>query len=238
MSTEITTADPAPDLLSVIERVVNNPDSDIDKMRELLAMKKSIDADLTEKEFNIAMSAVQSVTMVIAANADNPATRSKYATYAALDRLLRPVYTRHGFSVTFNTGEGAPAEHVRVICIIAHNAGHTRRLSIDMPSDGKGAKGGSVMTRTHATGSAVTYGRRYLLMMAFNIAVADDDGNAAGAEPLNEEELAELLSIADGNGCDKAKFCEIHKVSSFAEIHRSKFQQAKTALSAYAGGQT
>ena len=51
-----------------------------------------------------------------------------------------------------------------------------------MPADGKGAQGRDVMTRTHATGSAVSYGRRYLLLMIFNIAVGgeDDDGNAAG----------------------------------------------------------
>ena len=53
-----------------------------------------------------------------------------------------------------------------------------------MPADGKGAKGGDVMTKTHATGSAMTYGQRYLVKMIFNIAVgADDDGRAAGAQP-------------------------------------------------------
>jgi hypothetical protein len=39
------------------------------------------------------------------------------------------------------------------------------------------------MTRTHATGSALTYGKRYLLIAMFNLSIADDaddDGNAAG----------------------------------------------------------
>jgi hypothetical protein len=52
-----------------------------------------------------------------------------------------------------------------------------------MPADGKGAKGGDVMTKTHAIGAAVTYGKRYLLGMIFNIAVGgdvDDDGNSNG----------------------------------------------------------
>jgi hypothetical protein len=31
-----------------------------------------------------------------------------------------------------------------------------------MPGDGKGAKGGDVMTKTHATGAALSYGQRYL----------------------------------------------------------------------------
>jgi hypothetical protein len=50
-----------------------------------------------------------------------------------------------------------------------------------MPADGKGARGNDVMTKTHATGSAVSYGMRYLLKMIFNVSSgeADDDGNAA-----------------------------------------------------------
>ena len=43
----------------------------------------------------------------------NPQTRSKYASLAAIDRALRPIYTKHGFSVTFDTGEDAP-ENVSV----------------------------------------------------------------------------------------------------------------------------
>jgi hypothetical protein len=50
-----------------------------------------------------------------------------------------------------------------------------------MPVDGKGARGGDVMTKTHAMGSGVSYGMRYLLRMIFNLAIDyDDDGNAAG----------------------------------------------------------
>ena len=49
--------------------------------------------------------------------------------------------------------------------------------------NGKGAKGGDVMTRTHATGAALSYGMRYLLRMIFNVAVGegDTDGNGATA---------------------------------------------------------
>jgi hypothetical protein len=50
-----------------------------------------------------------------------------------------------------------------------------------MPVDGKGARGGDVMTKTHAMGSGISYGMRYLLRMIFNLAIdQDDDGNAAG----------------------------------------------------------
>lgn len=68
-----------------------------------------------------------------------------------------------------------------MICDVCHNGGHVRQYRLLMPADGKGARGGDVMTRTHATGSAVSYGMRYQLRMIFNLAIdQDDDGNAAG----------------------------------------------------------
>ena len=64
---------------------------------------------------------------------------------------------------------------MRVLCYVSHSAGHTRTYQCDMPSDGKGAKGNDVMTKTHAAGSAASYGMRYLLKMIFNIAIGEDD---------------------------------------------------------------
>jgi hypothetical protein len=50
-----------------------------------------------------------------------------------------------------------------------------------MQVDGKGTRGGDVMTKTHAMGSGISYAMRYLFRMVFNLAInQDDDGNAAG----------------------------------------------------------
>lgn len=59
-----------------------------------------------------------------------------------------------------------------------------------MPADGKGAKGGDVMTRTHATGAAATYGMRYLLKMIFNVAIGEDDNDGNGVSNFITEEQA------------------------------------------------
>jgi hypothetical protein len=85
-------------------------------------------------------------------------------------------------SLSFDTGKADEENYVRVLCTVALGR-HERSYHIDMPADGKGAKGNDVMTKTHAVGSAVTYGRRYLLLMIFNVAIGenDDDGNALAA---------------------------------------------------------
>lgn len=182
-------------MLAMIERASRDPQVDVAKMRELLAMRKEIADEDARFAFDEAMTAAQSEMRPIATDANNPQTKSKYASYLALDKALRPIYTKHGFALSFNTADGAPESYVRVVCDVSR-AGHTRRYQIDMPADGKGAKGGDVMTKTHATGAAMTYGQRYLLKMIFNIAVgADDDGNSADASAITDEQAANLSRL-------------------------------------------
>jgi len=77
-----------------------------------------------------------------------------------------------------------------------------------MPADGKGAKGGDVMTKTHAAGSAMSYGMRYLLKMIFNVAIGenDDDGNGADIPRISEEQSNEIYAKINDNGLDMNAF--------------------------------
>lgn len=167
----------------MIARAATDPNVDIDKMERLLAMQERVLAKEAETAFNVALNDVQASMGRIAADANNPQTKSKYASYAALDRVLRPIYTKRGLSLSFDTEDGAPEGYVRVLCYVSHSMGHTRTYRVDMACDGKGAKGGDVMTKTHAMGSAFTYGQRYLLKAIFNVAIGDDDDGNAASQP-------------------------------------------------------
>lgn len=171
--------------VSMFERLARDPSVDVEKLERMLAMKERSDLRVAEGLFNSAMSAAQQAMRPIAADATNPQTRSRYATYAALDRVLRPIYTNHGFGISFDTGESAQPEWVRVLAYVSHSGGFARTYHADMPADGKGAKGGDVMTRTHAVGAAMSYGMRYLLKMIWNVAVGEDDrdGNDPPTRP-------------------------------------------------------
>lgn len=186
-------------VMHMIERASRDPAVDIDKLQRLMEMREKIEMQAAERAFNTSMKGAQSEMRPIAADAENPQTKSRYASYAALDRALRPIYTKHGFALSFDEADSPKPEHIRVLCYVTHDAGFTRTYRKDMPADGKGAKGGDVMTKTHAAGSAFSYGQRYLLRMIFNIAIGnDDDGNAAGAEPppkMTAEDL-EILNKA------------------------------------------
>lgn len=185
--TNVVQAD-AGSLMAVISRAASDPNTDVDKLERLLGMYERITAREAAAGHDDAMNAAQEEMRPIAADAANPQTKSRYASYAALDRALRPIYTKHGFSLAFDTDDCPKDDYVRVVCRVKR-AGHTETHHLDMPADGKGAKGGDVMTKTHATGAAVSYGKRYLLGMVFNIAVGEDnDGNRPERPPAKQAE--------------------------------------------------
>jgi len=200
--------------LMMIERAASDHRVDIDKMDRLLQMKERRDAKQARDEFDAAMAGAQEEMRAISPDANNNQTRSKYATYAALDHAVRPIYARHGFALSFNTGDAPTPAEVRLLCVVSHRGGHRQDYKIDMPADGKGAKGGDVMTRTHATGAAASYGQRYLLKLIFNLAVGDVDDDGNGADHNDDvERLAtgprgedgRLMSNYSAKAAEKAK---------------------------------
>jgi hypothetical protein len=164
----------------VIERAASDPNFDVDKLERLVAMQEAQQLRNADQLFNEALSAAEAEMATISTNANNPQTRSKYATFARLDGEIRPIYTTHGFGISFNTEPMGEPNMIRVVGMLS-NGMIQRRFQIDMPIDTKGMRGQDMMTRTHATMSAISYGKRGLLVMMFNLAIGDDDdGNRAG----------------------------------------------------------
>lgn len=212
-------------LLAVLSRMMSDPSVDIERIERGAALYERALARDAETAFNSAMAAAQEEMRPIAANASNPQTKSRYAKYDALDNAVRPIYSKHGFSLSFYQGEGAPEGCIRVQCKLSCG-GHTERPYLDMPADGKGAKGGDVMTKTHATGAGVTYGRRYLLGMIFNLVIGEDnDGNAPAvkdAKPpapgsITQEQADNIYDLLEEKGASRGAFAGWLKQKNIAD---------------------
>jgi hypothetical protein len=224
-------------VLALIERVACDPAADIDKLERILSMRTRMEAESRERAFNELMAEAQKRMEPINADARNPETKSKYASLAKVDRAIRPIYTELGFALSFNTSPDAPPEHVRMLLDVSA-AGHTKRYQVDMPTDGKGPKGGNVMSRTHAVGSGMSYGQRYLLKLAFNLAIdssADDDGNAVGKATggmITAEQVERIKTLAAAVKADLRRFCEFFGIASIEAIPAVHFDKAVAALAA------
>lgn len=217
----------AASLMEVISRAASDPNTDVTKLERLMGLYERIQGRQSEQAFNEAMNAAQTEMRPISADASNPQTKSKYASYAALDKAVRPIYTGKGFSLSFDTGKDAPEGYVRVLCYVSHKEGHSRTYHADMPADGKGAKGGDVMTKTHATGSAMSYGQRYLLKAIFNISIGDDDdGNAASGGVITADQAQTVRELIERFGANIEGFCKHFKIEAVPDLPASKYRTA------------
>jgi hypothetical protein len=230
MSEIVKAQDNSTALISMIERAAINPEVDIEKMERLLEMHERIQMRQAETDFNASMTGAQSEMGRISADATNPQTRSRYATYGKLDSILRPVYTAHGFALSFDTGDAAEGM-LRVICRVSHRGGFSREYHVDMPADGKGAKGGDVMTKTHATGAAMSYGMRYLLKMIFNVAIGEDDNDGNGPvskalATITDEQAATIREYLEAMPDIAKSFLGAYRIGSVEELPAAKFAEA------------
>jgi hypothetical protein len=182
-------------IIQVIERAALNPDIDVDKMERLLAMQERIIAKQAEQGYADAMVAAQAEMPVVIAKETNTQTNSKYADLEAVNRVAKPIYTKHGFSVSFDTDVSPLPNCVRIIATVLHRGGHSKSFNYDAPIDDAGAKGVVNKTPTHGRASSVSYTQRYLLKIIFNITIAgeDNDGNGATNDKgVNVEDIKEM----------------------------------------------
>lgn len=209
----IVAADP---MVSMIERVVMNPDADLDKLERMLAMKERLDAQNARVAFAAALSAARAEIPPIIKDATvdftsgKGRTHYKHETLSGIAKVIDPVLAQYGLSYRFRTGQGGGG--VTVTCIIAHASGHSEETSLSCSPDGSGSK-----NAFQAVGSAVTYLQRYTLKAALGLsAEVDDDGQAAAPrgderqrQPSRAEIEAEALISALSSAASEAELQEI-----------------------------
>jgi hypothetical protein len=158
----------------LLEIALNNHAA-IDVIERLAALQEKQLSKESEREFNEALGRCQSEIPRIIPDLNNPNSKKKYASYEALDKAIRPVYLKHGFSLSFSTADCPNPEKVRTVCRCSHEGGHAQFYQIDITADGSGPKGGGMLTRPHADLAANTLGIRRLLRMIFNIVDTAED---------------------------------------------------------------
>lgn len=208
-------------MMSIIEKAVSNPDIDVEKMERLLNMQERIFDKNVEIEFNRSMSECQKHMPSITRDGVNDQTRSKYAKFETILKTIKPIYTEHGFSLSFGTDASPFENQIRVICEVMHAAGHSKQFHVDLPPDMTGIKGSVNKTGVHATGSTYSYAKRYLVGMIFNIANSDEDDDGVSAGGVTIQDLLEHLDTIREH---------IHSISAIkAGIANNNYGEAREA---------
>ncbi len=196
-------------IMAVISRAASDPACDVDKMERLLDLKDRMETKAAEQAFNVAMRDLQSEIPRILKDAENGDNHSKYARLETINRVIKPLLAKYGFSQSFGTDSSPIAEHYRVTCILSHIGGHSRNFFADVPRDNVGLKGNANKTPTHGFGSSLSYGRRYLTVLIFNLELSgeDDDGCSAGASSaLTIQQYDKLVEMLEDTKSDPILF--------------------------------
>lgn len=219
-------------ILAVIARAATDPNVDVDKMERLLAMQERVMARDAEQAFNQAMAAAQKEMPQIKRGGKNSTTNSTYAELDAMSEAMSPIIAKHGFALSYGTAVSPLEKHYRVTCSVTHTGGFTKEYVADVPSDLTGMKGTPNKTSTHAFGSTLSYGRRYLKMLIFDVATTDDDGRAASSgERISESQLVALQELASAGSADMSRFCKFFKIDSLPALPAREFARAFDLLS-------
>lgn len=229
-STEVESAEPINPVV-LIAQAARDPQVDTDKMRAIIDMKREEEDRDAKRAFNRAFVAAKKEIKPIARNQYNEQTKSNYTDAMAIADVVDPIIEKHGLALTYGTEPCDRDGYYRMVCDLLHEDGHEKRYEADIPIDSAGIKGTVNKTPTHAFGSSMTYGKRYIKMMIFDIATKDDDGNGASEEPIiDENQVQKLRGQLQATETEEALFCKFCKIPTLEDMPLSKFEPAMKRL--------
>lgn len=223
---------PADPMVSMIERVASDPNSDIAKLEKMLEMKERHDAGEAKKSFAeaFAKASTSFPTIPLRGNGHNG---KPYATLEDITKLTRPVLSEHGLAMTFAIEVGTD---VVVTAKLMHKAGHSEETSMALPRDTSGSK-----NAVQAVGSTQKYGQRYTAQAILGLSLGEDDEDdgrgSGGAASINEKQFFELRDLIERSTLDLPKFNKAfgHKDPEngmLEEFPANMFAEAKKRLEA------
>lgn len=213
-------------LAAVAEKVMSG-----DLTPEKLGMLKELVAMDAKQQFSRAFIQLQSeipkikATRVVPDKQGNP--KFSFAPLEDIDRDLRPLALRFGFTYSFGEIENPPQGRIGAVCIVRHTGGHENSNSYTVRI-GNGPPGSS---ESQADGAAHTYAKRGALCDAFCIIVEKQDNDARNEGGVISKEYADelehRLKMINGN---VPQFLKLAGVDKFAEIPSLKAEVLEAFL--------
>jgi ERF superfamily len=218
-------------LLGTIMRAASDPRIDVGKMKELLAMRQEEEKRQAEIIFNNALA--DAIIAMPPITKDSKGDRNiRYASLVKVSNALDPLLREHGFVISFGMADSPNVEVYRITAELRHRAGYKRKYFADIPVSITGPAGKPIMTKAQGAGAAISFGRRYLKLMIFDIRIIneDTDGAAPAAEVLDMDELQVLQTMMTKAKANTKKFCEYFEIGSVPELPKAKLDEAKRIL--------
>lgn len=226
-TTPITNVTPAEMIMAAV-----SGQADLEKVEKLLELQERWEANEARKQFAKSFAIAQANILPVVKTKFNNQTKSNYADLADIIETAQPIYTKEGFSVTFNEGDCPKEGHARVLADVLHCKGHKEQYRLDIPLDGAGIKGNANMTAIHGKASSVSYGKKYLMCMIWNIPTQDNDGQSTSAKNLGDKELHSIRDLLISKELTEAGLAKYMGVEKLENIKADDYMKALAAINA------
>ena len=224
---------PAERMIVMIMDAARDKSIDIDKLERLMAMQREMVLDQRKVAFMAAMAKIAPTMPRIKKNGmisyesrDGSKRETAYALLEDMDKIIRPIIGAEGLSQSYDTKmvDGK----VEVTCKLSHAEGHFETKSVTLPLDKSGAK-----NETQAVKSTISYGRRILTEMFFNLIEEGADTDGVDIAPLTDDEAKDLeIAAKDAYGADFKRFLVYLHVGDVREVLRKDLKKAYVAIDA------
>lgn len=217
-------ADP---MVSMIERVVMNPELPMERVQAMFDLRERQMAKEAEQAFNQAFANAMAEMPDVPRSGENKHLKRKYSTLDDLIRTARPVLAKHGLSL--NWQPHITGDQITMVATVRHSLGHSIEASDSAPRDKSGS-----MNFIQGGGSTQTYLKRFTGFAILGLSSGDevdDDGTSAGrGEPITEEQYIELRDLIEKAGITADIVCEAEKLDRLPELPASAFQRVRGKL--------
>jgi hypothetical protein len=216
--------------LAMIAAAARDPSVDVQKMQALLEMRERLMQQQAEMAYTEAMNRVQSSVPPIYKTRKiivKGQLRSKYAALEDIDAILRPLIIQEGFSLFFST-EDIPPKATKLILTVKHQQGHREAFSLVLPIESS-----EFRSAVQNVASTISFGRRILLCLAFNVITIDTDvdGNPPGDFITQEQALTIFGLLHDSHiSAQDPKFLAWAGADSVEHIHGSEYNRVVANL--------
>lgn len=169
--------------LALVERLASDERVDVAKFAAILDIKRGLQSEKAKAEFFAAFAAMQEELPTISKRGEvlnrNGQVQSKYAFYEDIQRAIKPILRKHGFTISHEQNPDTTKEMV-IVTWLVHRGGHATSSTFKSEADTSGSK-----NSVQGLGSVSQYGKRYNVsaLLDLEIAGVDDDAGAAGKKP-------------------------------------------------------
>lgn len=209
-------------IMGALETALKNPEllRNVDALDKLLAMQERMIADSRRMQFVEAMARLAPQLPVIARNGELKHLDRKYAKGEDVDKAIRPLYSREGFTIQWNTAPGEGGK-VRMLAKLSHVGGHHEPFQMDLPPDVGGGK-----NAVQAIVSSRSYAKRVMTIDMFNLQIEGEDTDGESLKTITGEQALDLKAAIEAVGGNMAVFFKKFSIDKIEDLLKSQLDDA------------